>query len=466
MAVVRQTMVEPVSPPGGLVPGTTAPGLPTSLLLVVAALSACITAQGGYYAGGQLITGILLAAALVTALRARPLSLHDLRLPPVLAAIGLAGWAVVVTLVVGGNALPVVALLTALCTVLLVCRRTSAADREALAVATLGIGVLVALSGWAGVAWRIDPLALEDQGLWRAATTLTYANAAAGLLVPLVLLALGRAVARPASPLNTAGLCVLLAGAGATLSRGGAVALVAGLACLAAGCGPRRTARALMPATLGALVALAALAPSMPAGAASRPLLAVTGIIAGVLIAVALGSAPARVPTIALVAALGAGAILVTVGPLDGAWRSVSGARITMASPDRQSETSAAVGLVGDRPLTGTGPGRATLFFSDADGQPVAARYAHNEYLQVLIELGVVGLALTVFLLGALARSVGAGRATAPSQELWVGAAAGLVALGVHSAFDFLWHVPALPLAAALLVGLTIPALPTAKEHA
>jgi len=78
----------------------------------------------------------------------------------------------------------------------------------------------------------------------------------------------------------------------------------------------------------------------------------------------------------------------------------------------------------------------------------------------------VVGLALTVFLLGALARSVGAGRANAPSQEHWVGAAAGLGALGVHSAFDFLWHVPALPLAAALLIGLTIPALPTAKEHA
>ena len=466
MAVVRRTVVEQAAAPRDHSAEPVAPALPTSLLLVLASLSACITAQGGYYAGGQLITGVLLAAALLLALRARPLSRQDLRLPPVLACAGLAGWAVVVTLLVGGNAIPIVALLTAFCAVLLVCRRTSGADREALAVATLGIGVLVALSGWAGVAWRIDPLALEDQELWRAATTLTYANAAAGLLVPLVLLALGRAIVRPPSRLDTAGLCVLLAGAGATLSRGGAVALVAGLACLAAVCGLGRTARAVLAPTLGALVVLAALVPSMPIGAAPRPLLAVAGIVVGVALAVALASAPARARTVALAAALGAGAVLVTVGPLDGARRSVAGARLTVASSDRQAETSAALRLVGDRPLTGTGPGRATLFFADADGQPVAALYAHNEYLQVLTELGVVGLALTILLLGALARTVGSARATAPSRDLWVGAAAGLVALGVHSAFDFLWHVPALPLAAALLVGLTIPTSPTQKEHA
>jgi hypothetical protein len=36
--------------------------------------------------------------------------------------------------------------------------------------------------------------------LWRAATTLTYANAAAGLLVPLALLAVARLAARPGVP--------------------------------------------------------------------------------------------------------------------------------------------------------------------------------------------------------------------------------------------------------------------------
>jgi hypothetical protein len=35
--------------------------------------------------------------------------------------------------------------------------------------------------------------------------------------------------------------------------------------------------------------------------------------------------------------------------------------------------------------------------------------------------------------------------------------AAGLVALAVHSGLDFLWHVPAIPLLSALLIGLTTP---------
>lgn len=76
-----------------------------------------------------------------------------------------------------------------------------------------------------------------------------------------------------------------------------------------------------------------------------------------------------------------------------------------------------------------------------------------------------MGLVLTVVLLVALARTVRAGRETAPSPGLWAGATAGLVALAVHSALDFLWHIPAIPLAGAVLVGLTIQATPTAKEH-
>jgi hypothetical protein len=34
---------------------------------------------------------------------------------------------------------------------------------------------------------------------------------------------------------------------------------------------------------------------------------------------------------------------------------------------------------------------------------------------------------------------------------------AALVALAVHSSFDFLWHVPLIPLAAAVIVGTLLP---------
>ena len=439
-----------------------APALPTCALLLLAALSACITAQGGYYAGGQVIAGGLLAAALLSAHRSTRLSADDFRLAPVVAAGALAAWALVDARIAGGQALPVVALLAAVVAVLLVCRRVPAADRDALALAVLGIGVLLALSGWAGVAWRLDPLALEDQELWRAATTLTYANAAAGVLVPVALLALGMQLTAGRSPTRATVSCLLLAGAGATLSRGGAVALLAGLACLAALLGVRRTVGGIAGPAFGAVVALAALAPSMPASATPRPALALLGLAAGVALAAAFEQAPARARNAAVALGLVAVAAAVALGPFD----SIRDTRLSLTSADRREETSAALRLVADRPLTGTGPGRATLFFDGPDGQPLFARYAHNEYLQVFAELGVIGLALVASLLVALGRTVGAGRASAPSLGLWAGAAAGLVALAVHSAFDFLWHVPALPLAGALLAGLTFSATTTQEQAA
>lgn len=456
MAVVRRTVERGVGDRA-----LAAPALPTCALLLLAALSACITAQGGYYAGGQVVAGGLLAAALLSAHRSAPLSGPDFRLAPVMAAGALAAWAVIDARIAGGQAVPVVGLLGAIVAVLLVCRRVPAGDRDALALALGGIGVLVALSGWAGVAWRIDPLALEDQELWRAATTLTYANAAAGALVPLALLTLGRQLTAGRSPIGAVVSCLLLAGAGATLSRGGAVALLAGLACLAALFGVRRTAGALAGPAFGAVVALAALAPSMPAGATPRPALAFLGLAAGAALAAGYERAPAGARRAAVVLGLVAVAAVVTIGPFD----SVRDTRLSVASADRRDETSAALRLVADRPLTGTGPGQATLFFDGPDGRPLFARYAHNEYLQVAAELGLVGLALTATLLFALGRSVRAGRASAPSPGLWAGAAAGLVALATHSAFDFLWHVPAVPLAGALLAGLTFSAT-TTKEQA
>ena len=106
--------------------------------------------------------------------------------------------------------------------------------------------------------------------------------------------------------------------------------------------------------------------------------------------------------------------------------------------------------------MTGTGPGRAVLTWVQ-DSRRVTSRYVHNEYLQVLAELGFVGLALLVVLLTSLAWTIWRGRPHAPSTAVWAGATAGLVALAVHSALDFLWHLPAIPLAGAVLAGLVLP---------
>jgi O-antigen ligase len=130
--------------------------------------------------------------------------------------------------------------------------------------------------------------------------------------------------------------------------------------------------------------------------------------------------------------------------------------RLTIASPDRAAAARAALQLAADRPLTGTGPGRAVLTWVQHNGR-VTSRYVHNEYLQVLAELGFVGLALLVVLLASLAWTIWRGRLHTPSTAIWAGAAAGLAALAVHSALDFLWHLPAIPLAGAVLAGLGFP---------
>jgi hypothetical protein len=433
-------------------------GLPLHALLLVVALVVAIAAQGAYYGAGQQVVAVVLLLALFAALRARPWSRDDALLAPVGTGTAFAAWATVSAAVAGDvtAALPVIALLTGVMVVLLAVGRLTRGQRDALAAAVVAVGGLVAATGWAGVAWRVTPWALEDQGLWRAATTLTYSNAAAGLLVPLALLAVARLAARPGVPATVAA-CLLLVGAGATLSRGGALALAVGAAMLTTLFGPGRILRAAGPPTLGAAVALVGLAPSMPASLPPRPALATAALVVGVSVAVGAARLHRRQLAVGLAAAvLAACVVLVVDGRAADAAATISSTRLVIASPDRAAAARAALRIAAERPLTGTGPDRAVLTWVQ-DSRRVTSRYAHNEYLQVLAELGFVGLALLVVLLASLAWTVWRGRPHAPSTAVWAGAIAGLAALAVHSALDFLWHLPAIPLAGAVLAGLVLP---------
>jgi hypothetical protein len=432
--------------------------LPSHALLLVVALVVAIAAQGAYYGAGQQVVTIVLLLVLLAALRARSWSSDDALLGPVGAGAALAGWAAVSAAVAGDltAALPVIALLAGVLVVLLAARRLTWGQRDALAAAVVAVGTLTAATGWVGVAWRVTPWALQDHGLWRAATTLTYANAAAGLLVPLTLLAVARLAARPGVPATVAA-CLLLIGAGATLSRGGALALAVGATVLAWLLGPGRTLRAAGPPTLGAVVALVGLAPSMPAGSPPRPALAAAALVVGVTVAVGVAHLRGRLLAFGLAAAVVAAcAVLAVGGRTPDTAVSLTDTRLTLASPDRAAAARAALQVAAERPLIGTGPDRAVLTWVE-DNRRVTSRYAHNEYLQVLAELGFVGLALLVVLLASLAWTIWRGRRHAPSTATWAGAAAGLAALAVHSALDFLWHLPAIPLAGAGLAGLLLP---------
>jgi O-antigen ligase len=76
--------------------------------------------------------------------------------------------------------------------------------------------------------------------------------------------------------------------------------------------------------------------------------------------------------------------------------------------------------------------------------------YAHNEFLEQAAELGWAGMVLTVLLVAwlflRLAITPGADAVTALS-------AVALAGLAIHGSVDYVWHFPAVPLAAAALIG-------------
>jgi O-antigen ligase len=139
---------------------------------------------------------------------------------------------------------------------------------------------------------------------------------------------------------------------------------------------------------------------------------------------------------------------------LSAAARAVAGPRATLSSPDRVDAMRAASRLVAASPLVGSGPGQARTEWIDPDGVVVVLRYVHNEYLQVAADLGLVGAALLVLFLFGVGRIIWSARGSGPTPTLWAGVVAGVAALAAHSTLDFVWHLAAIPLIAAALIGI------------
>ena len=83
--------------------------------------------------------------------------------------------------------------------------------------------------------------------------------------------------------------------------------------------------------------------------------------------------------------------------------------------------------------------------------------HAHNDYAEVFLELGVAGVAAVALLLAAYAmrwRTLLRGRLSRSLGYLQVGAGLGMLALIVHAAFDFNFHIPANALFFSFLAGV------------
>lgn len=420
--------------------------------LIVGALAYAAVSQGAYYGREQkvLLVPLLLASALVVR---RPDRADAVA--PVLGAAALAVWYLADAFLHGAAwaAWPAVGLLLSLAAVVVVVRRLDDVERRLLAIGAGLVGAAVAANGMWAVAVHHAPQALVDGGIWRAASTITYANATAALLAPLALVSLASLASAPRSWPRSLLAFVLVAGLAATASRGGLLAFAAGAVVLVVALGPPVVVAAA-PALGGAAVAFAALVPSMPAGSVGRPGLALAGALAGASVAACAARPRWSLVAVAVVVVVLAGLAMVVGGPVGRDFTTVRGSRLTLDSPDRTNETNAALRLARSHLATGVGPGNYVLTWPAGDLVDTVD-YAHDEYLQIFGESGAVGAA--VLALGLVGTALAVWRArTRVDRFVWAGTAAGLVAIAVHGSLDFVWHVPVVPLTGAVLAGLAL----------
>jgi hypothetical protein len=464
--------------------------------LLLTGLAGAAYAQGAFYARGQLWLAVLLAIAGCLALTGTPMR-FDRRLSssagPALLIIAAAGWPILAGALHAQLAAGLrLGLLVFAVPVTIGCaRRLTGQPARLLLDGLFGLGGVLAVIGWYGVLRHHAPLAIEGQGLYRAASTLSYPNAAGVLLALLAVLgiavAAGQPLDRPWQP-RGALLTVVLVGLAATLSRGAVLALTAGLVVLAtglpgltAGLGVRRVLAGLAWPLTGAAIGTLALLPSMPVTATGNPALATGGLLLGM--AVGSSSAWAGRSGRWAYGAYGAlAATAVAIGVLR-PFPAVTRARLSLDSPDRWAAWRAAWRVFTAHPLTGAGPGLRSLTWRSPDGVRIFG-YAHNEYLQLLATLGLLGLVLLLAGLAAIGvllrqhRSAGAaaegtaegtadgaadgaaGHSNPVALLPTTAAAAVSVVLLVSMTTDFIGHFPSLVLTAAAVVGCAAPVRP------
>jgi len=304
----------------------------------------------------------------------------------------------------------------------------------------------------------------------RLAQPLTYWNATGAFAALGLVLTAGIAGApeRPAAVRAGAAAAAPVLGLSLylTFSRGGLGAAVAGLAILLALSPTRSQVRAVL-LVVGAAALPAAATVALPdvaheksgpgQGAAMLALLVVAAAVAALLARRPPGPA-ATLPRLrllaagALVLALAATAVAVSrverqSGRDDPA---ATPGRFASVQSNRYAYWKVAARTFAEHPLAGVGSGgfQAEWLRGRPFREPV--RDAHSLYLETPAELGLVGLALLLALVGSVA--VAARRAAAP----YAGPIAALAAFALHAGVDWDWELPALTLVALVLAGLVL----------
>jgi hypothetical protein len=165
---------------------------------------------------------------------------------------------------------------------------------------------------------------------------------------------------------------------------------------------------------------------------------------------------PRRAPLVVLVLVCAGLALAITVGAKEASQlpSGTSAARFTTFQSDRYAYWRVAFQAFSAQPLRGVGAGGWSVWWLQKRHTSSYAVDAHSLELQVLAELGIVGVALLLLFFGGVAMA--ARRAHARLPVLAAGPIAGLVVYLAHSPLDWDWQLPALTLVGVGLAGAVL----------
>ncbi len=149
-------------------------------------------------------------------------------------------------------------------------------------------------------------------------------------------------------------------------------------------------------------------------------------------------------------------ALAIAVGAKEHSKQPLSGGatRLATLQSNRYSYWNVALRAFSDEPLRGVGAGGWSVYWLRYRPVGEFAQDAHSLPLQTLAELGLVGMALLLSVIGGAA--VAARQALRRAPALAAGPIAGAIAYLAHSPLDWDWEMPAVTLTALLLAGLLL----------
>jgi hypothetical protein len=165
---------------------------------------------------------------------------------------------------------------------------------------------------------------------------------------------------------------------------------------------------------------------------------------------------PRRAPLVAVAVICVGLALAIAVGAKEHSKQPLSrgATRLATLQSNRYSYWSVALRAFSDQPLRGVGAGGWSVYWLRYRPVGEFAQDAHSLPLQTLAELGLVGLALLLSVIGGVA--VAARQALRRAPALAAGPIAGAVTYLAHSPLDWDWEMPAVTLTALLLAGLLL----------